>query len=729
MVDQIQTGSSTTTIAATATVSIAETLRGPWIVQPHLYAERVRFACAPEIGDAILSYQYGRQIPLAGGALASLPPRWLNGFYVKIELSTGESTDRRVWYGILQLDERDVHGSVLPNQPKGNQTLTAYELTHILWQTIIGTAVLEIDGSPATHLEIPRGLTFNGHPGSEFHERGNRTSALFDHDGTETTYLFTDEPRGQALWTAQQAIEYLLWWHAPQFFGNVGNQRSNWQLEVDGGDTTLLARTPFNVDTDRRRLWDVLNELIDRRRGAGWYLEFDETRETFLVKAFSFADLPVQDADGNTVLPANTQQKKLDFEQAFDIEQAVIRYHHGQEYDRVIVEGERETTTCTISLANSGDAFIPDWSNDDEADFQNAASQETGYDALDPDEQYRKNEAWRKQDRLAHVYARFRLPDDWNQQVNGFWVATLSDALREYHAVDSPTGAPLWTQGITFESRLPLRAELDYSGNAIAAGTWEAPDKPDTPYLPPLVFVSIGSEWDFIDKLSATEDDEPRGWCCHVRVSERGPILELRVSNGLQQLIAADEFNASGATDPEQLPENRQGLDYKDFVATVCIPLDRRVSETVEIRTVPAGQPVRELRLQIPGARLDYVLWGTAVGVDADRSLQRSNGGYLRDDRAELRRLAALAAHWYGRRRTALEIELKQMTELVQLGWLIINIGETYNPPPPDEFNLLTTAIPSSLFAVNTPITAITYDLRKQTQRIETAYAELDLSR
>jgi len=75
--------------------------------------------------------------------------------------------------------------------------------------------------------------------------------------------------------------------------------------------------------------------------------------------------------------------------------------------------------------------------------------------------------------------------------------------------------------------------------------------------------------------------------------------------------------------------------------------------------------------------RLDYLVPDTVVRVDGTTgALVRAGGGYLRDDREQLRRLATMAYQWYSQRRTALEFSTAQVRGDLWLGDLVTEIGD-----------------------------------------------------
>ena len=122
-----------------------------------------------------------------------------------------------------------------------------------------------------------------------------------------------------------------------------------------------------------------------------------------------------------------------------------------------------------------------------------------------------------------------------------------------------------------------------------------------------------------------------------------------------------------------------------------------------------AGELERVLRVQVQDCRLDYVVPNTVVGVKSGE-LQHSDGGFVRDDRLRLDTLCKAASTWYGKERQSLELTYKQVREIVQIGWLIVDVGSTYQKS-----------------AVNSVVTSIAYDIQNKSTSFQTSFAELDL--
>src|SRR5690606_24806483 len=92
----------------------------------------------------------------------------------------------------------------------------------------------------------------------------------------------------------------------------------------------------------------------------------------------------------------------------------------------------------------------------------------------------------------------------------------------------------------------------------------------------------------------------------------------------------------------------------------------------------------KELLINVPGAEFWWCPRGTVIGVETttedgetfehgklvhfDPDDDDLDGRVLRDDSGELRAVAALASHWYGKRRAKASIQLEGITLYAPVG-------------------------------------------------------------
>lgn len=710
-------------------VAVAQTLGDPWETVPYLYLERLRMTAAPEIDTATLTYKYGPQLRPDQTEATQYGPLDYSGWFCRVTIPDTVGNEDVVWYGIIEPDARAVDGTSHDLvDAHGLQYITAYGLLRLLELEPVRTALVLDHDTLLNTTEIGRGLTFNSDPGGAFSQRANRSAAPVT-VGAADSYVFSFEPFGASTWTAWQAAEYLLAHHAPAF------PLHTWVMQ---GNERNLSWYDLSVSTDGRSVKSILDELINRRRGVGYRLEYDPLRRELQIRTFTTLDAELE-LPGGDIVPANPEIRTLDFEASVDIVQATVNNVPNAKYNRIVCRGAFRTSTCTLTLEEVSrvvDQLIPDWTDAEQDSYLTGP---TGLESLEPVEQYRQLDAHRRSDALRNVFSRFLINPAWDQRTINhitpvgsaeYWVAPKiaenGTTLGIYSASPSASGEAAaglgwWNGGIRFAPYLPLLDGYDYSADTISAGTFADEYSRDgqPEFLPPFGVVRLNDQidgvperWEQLDQLSGGQlESAGRPFSIDLSLQTTAPALILTVRGKPQHFLSASTM-AGQTVEPEDDPAET-GLDYAFCLATVCLINDSRVEESVTLETPPFGAPERVLYLDIPDARLDYVVPHTVVGVVDGSPVQTTSGGFVRDDRPRLADYARCAAEWYGRTRQTLRLTYRQARMLAQIGWLIQDIGATYN-----------------LTDVNTPVTALEFEFAGgiPTTTIETSYAALDFS-
>ena len=87
--------------------------------------------------------------------------------------------------------------------------------------------------------------------------------------------------------------------------------------------TDTLDWADFSVGREEKSVKQMLDELINRRRGVGYRIRFDAEAKDLFVEAFSFTEFPIALSSGVT-LGRNPNQYLFDFEQVVDIDEATV---------------------------------------------------------------------------------------------------------------------------------------------------------------------------------------------------------------------------------------------------------------------------------------------------------------------------------------------------------------------------------------------------------------------
>jgi hypothetical protein len=174
-------------------------------------------------------------------------------------------------------------------------------------------------------------------------------------------------------------------------------------------------------------------------------------------------------------------------------------------------------------------------------------------------------------------------------------------------------------------------------------------------------------------------------------------------------VIAKADFVPRPASECEEIPAD---LNWKDnLLATVYWLTDEYVEAVWPADAdLPQSDAIREQIISVGDQyQLIYVAPGTVVDVRDGQLVRTSGGGWLRDDRAALRRIARIAYEWYRRPRRALSLVYRQARGLVAVGEMIRYIG-----PPGNERE------------INSVVTSLSIDMVQVKTAIQTDYGELD---
>lgn len=797
--------------AANATCYVAAALReADFVAVPYLRCELLRDVCGPEISHAELYYDYGDILREDSSSISYYPPIDVVGKFIKISISDTVYADSSsvdpaelaeeaidgspetvsnlsiAWYGRIEHSAKDTDGtslvltsssssssSSIAGHLRGTQFLTAYGLLRLLDTEIVDTSIVDIDGTPGSLYTVQAGLDFNSDPGGQFVRRGNRSSSKIG-----GSYVYNWQPRGGSIWTAYDAVEYLLSRQIP--VNSTGTPANAWRIDDIDGDTassssssSSSAGSPSNfldwydidVKTDGRTVKDVIDELIPRHRGVGYFVDFDTTpvtgsssssssisRDTIVLRVFTFASSNITLPNGKT-FTANPDQRSLNFEAAIDIIDATVSDTVTSEYHKIIARGEKRTVTFTSPLFSStatNHAIVKGWSSADESEYQGGAAAAPDYASLSLTQQQARNAIYRSSPRLEEVYRRFKLNCDvssatrWNGKLSdplgvvatNYWIRGDQSMLSYSAAVIAgPYVGDDYYPALRLHHALPLYQTFDYSGANLASFSYSAAFAANKhpSFIAPFVFAqttpppsasssssssssassssssSSLKRYEMLDKLhrswSAAGD---RTWSASIAMLDTEPGFDINA--GVPQYISGNSDAAFSAMSDHESPSKNGGIPYTSMMATICVELTEHAQQSISLSSPPPNAPEQVLILNVPNARHDYVLPYTVVDIKDGLPIQTTSGGFAKDDTLRLQSIARCGAQWYSQERQTLNLAFEQVRKLFQLGTLITTIGTNYG-----------------LTGINTPVTAITYCLgQSHSTRIETAYASFD---
>jgi hypothetical protein len=152
-------------------------------------------------------------------------------------------------------------------------------------------------------------------------------------------------------------------------------------------------------------------------------------------------------------------------------------------------------------------------------------------------------------------------------------------------------------------------------------------------------------------------------------------------------------------------------LSWQDIEVTIFAEFDQRVEAKWPLGVLATdSDAIKELIIDVPNARLDYLAPDAFIGIDDAGQVIVSTGGYVRDDRALLKDIARSAFQWYGQTRQALSVSRHFLIPDVALGTLVTFVGDA-----------------ADLEEVNSVVTSQTFDLLAGTVSTQTQFAQLDL--
>jgi hypothetical protein len=683
-----------------------------WLPAPGLYCESFRFACGPDVSEALLTRNHGHAVLTAGTQV--LAPRAkldLSGWFVKVELSQDNglgAVPAVKWIGVIVGEAEQRAGSQIVGIPIGSQAFQARGLEFLLQRKLVDSAFTQAV-EDLEDREIQRSVGFNlgAGRGSESQRRANRSFS----EGEKGPFVFRFQLDVAEEWTAANIVDYLLTYHAPA--DRDGLVRV--PIAFDAGlSTEILGTFKPTLSSEGKTVKELLDELVDRRRAMTWFLSptaFGGVLELPNLRVFTFNHEALNLPSGQ-VVPPNPSIVPWYQEDDNTIKSLSLTRDDATRIDLVIARGEPLGACWTVSQAL--DTLDKDWSSTQQTAYNDGATNDAGYASLPTfEDQKTANQAVRNGAFLLKVYRYFRVPLDWDGTMPTGGEVVCPIPFDPEDPPDELESTTFWVAGLRFQTRLPLLSEHDYED--VASITNETLDESSAEYLRPfgVIYHSGTSRYYPIDRLPVGAwDVEPesggRHWSIGVRMQEEQLGVILDVHGAMQHAIAADEFVAADEADEGDYTAT---LRWQDIYLTVFAEFDQHVEAREPETLTTDSDAVRELVIRVPNARLDYLVPGTVIGLETDGTLQTSGGGYVRDDREKLKDIAAAAWRWYGQTRRALTGTVRNLVTTLRIGDLISVIGDPLEP-----------------VEVYSVITSMTYDVRGGTITIQTQFASLDLT-
>jgi hypothetical protein len=634
-----------------------------WALNVKLVAVQATWSVAPSIPSATLVFDYGSIKEPGTGAFVAVSKLSVGRHYVRI-LYTDDAAGSWDWVGFFDIDDDTIFGT---DQFSGRQVLTAYGIEKILADHAIDKTVFaEKVAGELTTKEAVYAATFNRDGNGN--RNANKTWGL----APDVSFVF--EPNlfdyGD-LWTSADIVEHLLTWHTPR------DEAGEKQIAIVFDSANVATWDHPVLDTSQQSTYSLIERLIDRRRLMVWWLEYNPTSDVMMWKSTSLASAAIPlTVPGSPEFPANANKVDINFDQD-QFTQATIRREFDR-YHKVIARGARRVSVGSFSEVDGTILPYSSYYNTGNLGlYVFAGSTSDGYSGLTRDEKQRLNAKVRADPKLENVYSFWIIPYEWEGQVR--------DGEQGIEPKDLFPDAPDFYYPEMFVlPELPLLAGIDYSGDPAIV---EEP-KEDAQEIGPLVVLKIGDKWVKAEHIGSAAMSESFGsvtdghaktnpdWSLMVYVPSESHGVRLKVVGKPQYFIA---YSSTSGLSPlsEDVPAH-SGIDFDDYgIATLAV-LDPRYAEGTDGIAVVDIDILRTKILWLgDNYQQVYIAPQTVVGVDEEGALERSDGGYLRDDTDLLESIAKIAADWYTIDRRILDLRTTRLIDAatIGLGYMIENIG------------------------------------------------------
>jgi len=620
-----------------------------WQTLDDVYCVRAVAAVAPAIPTAQFRVEYGTLT--RGGATADLGPYedGLRNRFIRVLRRESEET---LWLGVVTGQTDTPHNAAITS---GDQDLTACGIEHLLARTHITGSYVELAGGADL---IERRLAFNGPRRGGGGLTGNRSKRKIG-----GTYVFS---RDGKLWTAADVAEYFVVRFGPPALG----------LRL-AGQVANLAEVAENWPCPRT-LHAALRMVIDRRRGAAWFVDFRKNELTVAVRSvLSAAEAGACGLEGNSETIRHA---------AIDGSETAVRSESGDRYDRIVVRGGHVVVCDTLNLRKS---LTGAWSEDLQAEYN---SIDLGDAVL--------NDAARRSEKYRDVYSRFSCRDAE--------FTTIVPAFGDNGEMKFKAGK-MFTPGKGPLAELPLLAGVDYSsGQPVETNKRTAAERE---YLAPFAVTRTATQtedgkayrYEFIDRPESDPLAEFPTPPAHLHVLPG--TFGVRISVADNYRFAEQDFG--NATDSVFPPDR----DWRTTYATVAWETDVRLRVARDLPARDGNDVPRELVLDVPDAQVHAVAVGTILDLKTDgRWAIAPNTMVIRNDVDRLRSVLRLAAAWYGRKRRAIAYrEPVVRAKPAPLGALLdeLQVGRTR-------------------YSIGALVTSVEYDFERLTTTWRTDFGELD---
>ena len=599
------------------------------------------------------------------------------------------------WYGIVTDERRNEHSTGA--NLSGTQVLQCSGVEWLLTRRQIITSVVK-DGAGTAIAQS--GIPFNaggGHAvGAQIIQANRKPTSS---DGEDR--IFTDVLTSAAPWSARDVVRYLLTHHAP-----TGATGPTWQLAASATDI-LQWYSPLNLVSHGRTVYEILNDMINWRRGLTWRLLVNDLTNIIELEVKSMLGASLVLPTGETIPEADKQWVISVYGDA--VSSNVQRVTSSQkQYDQVVAVGARRGAVCTMYTTGEGQ-FNPDWTTTAYTNYLAGATIPAGTNLS---EAKARHDAHRSQDEeLSRVYTSYRVPNTWDGFVNDIHLFPVLD----YYADPDAGDIHIWRGGLKVEDYIPLKEGFLYDDPTTPTKVAGTPAIPSwqSPFAAIEVVTGAKRNYCYVDRLAGhgkSEDQTPGiEFSCNLQIRDGEAGIVIRPSappHVLAKVVGATDYPWTTAA--QGTSDHYPKADWQSAIITCYLTVADRVQVRYPSVAGSRYDATSQLIVEVPEAHLDYLSSKTVLRIAGDGTfVLPSIGAYVRDDRFLLRNVARMAFGWYETPRQAVTLTIRSIHSVMQVNEYVDSLE--FSGP------------------VNAIISSIEWDFSSGTTKIATEFAELDL--
>lgn len=692
-----------------------------WTQDDTLTCVYVAWNAAPTIPAAQLHYRYGRVLERGASSETTRTKKTLGGYYVKIEVTCGDGVRR--WYGFVD-DTGDIqNGYVKRIDTSGESPVTLYEAHGI--QTFSCVGIIEAfnrDRINTTYFHaITANETLSGkntaiglsapffNPTEETKNRSDDTKIVpnFTTAGSvvdRSTYVFhaydiySQVTLEGAKWSTRTIIEYLLGYATPRDYQNK-EKIPLWLYINSDKPNPLPDYDQPSLDCDGLTLREALDKLLNEKKSLGYWVWVHEPTNRVYIEPYTLveADYTVSDStlrqNGRTITLATNNDPATQF---------TLQRNESSYANQIVIQGARRQVVVSLRIDTE---VVKAWDNALTTDFQTIIA--GIYDLALIDDLYQVRDL-RSQGKWRAIDRNFKIHPTWNFKhpiVAGGTDDTFRIDQADYTKTFTTSNARYlpYPHRLRILDRLPLKEDVAYqtgsvlsdhkesrqayrdleaygkkhgdgwNGSTLAGDwtCWSNKGRREILYsdTDPNYELSIAPYRADKDDTSIKKKNQELSWG-----------IKIDVNGAFQGVLGSDTSIASGDAAPH-IPR----LPREQITLTLVLEEDRRIAEAYPATAPSTVDTVRRKVFDL-GDRFQLIelVRDTIVGVDVSTNalLRRDARGFVRDDRDEMKRLAAQIARYYATSRNVLRGTSRRVTALLWPGQLVTTSNTTAGGAP-----------------------------------------------